>query len=80
MFENLETASPDAIYAIMAAVRADPRPHKIDLSIGVYHDRERRSPIMAAVRRYRLSCGVGGYHLRHPGTAIHPHGRCQSSV
>jgi aromatic-amino-acid transaminase len=50
MFENLETASPDAIYAVMAVVRADPRPHKIDLSIGVYHDRSRRSPIMAAVR------------------------------
>jgi aspartate/tyrosine/aromatic aminotransferase len=50
MFENLETASPDAIFAVVAAVRADPRPHKIDLSIGVYHDRERRTPIMAAVR------------------------------
>jgi aspartate aminotransferase len=50
MFETLETAAPDAIYAVMAAVRADPRPHKIDLSIGVYHDRERRTPIMAAVR------------------------------
>ncbi len=50
MFETLETASPDAIYAVMAAVRADPRPHKIDLSIGVYHDRARRTPIMAAVR------------------------------
>jgi len=50
MFENLEAASPDAIYAVMAAVSADPRPHKIDLSIGVYHDRERRTPIMAAVR------------------------------
>ena len=50
MFEKLETASPDAIYAVMAAVRADPRRHKIDLSIGVYHDRERRSPIMRAVR------------------------------
>jgi aspartate/tyrosine/aromatic aminotransferase len=50
MFETLETASPDAIYAVMAAVRADPRPGKIDLSIGVYHDRERRSPIMRAVR------------------------------
>jgi aspartate/tyrosine/aromatic aminotransferase len=50
MFETLETASPDAIYAVMAAVRADPRPHKIDLSIGVYHDRERRTPIMRAVR------------------------------
>jgi aromatic-amino-acid transaminase len=50
MFESLETAAPDAIFAVMAAVRADPRPHKIDLSIGVYHDRERRSPIMRAVR------------------------------
>jgi aspartate aminotransferase len=50
MFQTLETAAPDAIYAVMAAVRADPRPHKIDLSIGVYHDRERRTPIMAAVR------------------------------
>jgi aspartate/tyrosine/aromatic aminotransferase len=50
MFETLETASPDAIYAVMAAVRADPRPGKIDLSIGVYHDRERRSPIMRGVR------------------------------
>ncbi len=50
MFETLETAPPDAIYAVMAAVRADPRPDKIDLSIGVYHDRERRTPIMRAVR------------------------------
>jgi aromatic-amino-acid transaminase len=50
MFESLETAAPDAIFAVMAAVRADSRPHKIDLSIGVYHDRERRSPIMRAVR------------------------------
>ncbi|MGH6916078.1 MAG: aromatic amino acid transaminase, partial [Geminicoccaceae bacterium] len=50
MFETLEAASPDAIYAVMATVRADPRPHKIDLSIGVYHDRERRTPIMRAVR------------------------------
>jgi aspartate/tyrosine/aromatic aminotransferase len=50
MFETLETASPDAIFAVVAAARADPRPHKIDLSIGVYHDRARCSPIMAAVR------------------------------
>ncbi|HEX5079329.1 MAG TPA: amino acid aminotransferase [Geminicoccaceae bacterium] len=50
MFETVETPSPDAIYAVMAAVRADPRPGKIDLSIGVYHDRARRTPIMRAVR------------------------------
>jgi aromatic-amino-acid transaminase len=34
----------------MAGVRADPRPHKIDLSIGVYHDRSGQTPVMRAVR------------------------------
>ncbi|MEM7023157.1 MAG: amino acid aminotransferase, partial [Pseudomonadota bacterium] len=50
MFETLETAKPDPIFAVVAAVGGDQRPDKIDLSIGVYHDKEGRTPIMGAVR------------------------------
>ncbi len=43
MFESIEAAPRDAILGLSAAFREDPRPEKIDLSVGVYQD-EQGSP------------------------------------
>ena len=50
MFERLEPVVPDPILGLMAAYRADPDPHKVDLGIGVYRDERGDTPVLAAVR------------------------------
>jgi len=49
MFQQLSRLEPDPILGILAAYRADPRAHKIDLGVGVYQDEAGRTPIMRAV-------------------------------
>ena len=49
MFEQLSRLDPDPILGMLAAYRADPRAHKIDLGVGVYQDELGRTPIMRAV-------------------------------
>ena len=51
MFDRFPEPVADALHAVMARYRADPRPHKIDLGVGVYRDDSGVSPIMAAVRQ-----------------------------
>ena len=50
MFDRIAQPAGDALHAVMARYRADPRPDKLDLGVGVYRDETGRSPIMAAVR------------------------------
>ena len=50
MFEALTPPPPDGILALSAAYRADPRPGKLDLGVGVYKDAAGRTPIMRAVK------------------------------
>jgi aromatic-amino-acid transaminase len=50
MLETLAPQAPDTILELMALYRADPRPGKIDLGVGVYRDAEGRTPIMRAVK------------------------------
>ena len=50
MFEDLEALEADPILGVLLAYRADPRPEKIDLGIGIYKDSDGSTPIMAAVR------------------------------
>lgn len=50
MFQTLSPAVADPILSVAEAFRADPRPHKLDLGIGVYRDGQGRTPVMAAVR------------------------------
>jgi aromatic-amino-acid transaminase len=50
MFDRLAPDAPDAILALMAAFRDDPRPDKIDLGVGVFRDGSGQTPVMAAVR------------------------------
>lgn len=51
MFEKLNKAPADKIFALVAEYRADPRPEKIDLGIGVYKDEVGATPIMSAVKK-----------------------------
>ena len=50
MFHRLAPAPGDALHGVMARFRADPRPGKIDLGVGVYRDASGASPVMRAVR------------------------------
>ncbi len=50
MFEALQAPAPDKIMALAEAFRADDRPGKLDLGVGVYKDAEGRTPILRAVK------------------------------
>src|SRR5690606_19913660 len=50
MFEALQPSPPDKILSLIGLLRDDPRPHKIDLGVGVYRDSAGRTPVMRAVR------------------------------
>lgn len=51
MFEHLEPYPGDPILALVETFEADPRPHKVNLSIGIYFDEAGRIPMLEAVRR-----------------------------
>src|SRR5579863_5154001 len=51
MFERLEPGVQDTILGLMAAFRADPDPHKVDLGIGVYRDERGDTPVLPSVRQ-----------------------------
>lgn len=51
MFETLTPQPPDGILGLVAAYRADPRPDKIDLGVGVYKNADGVTPIMGAVKK-----------------------------
>ncbi|RMF38478.1 MAG: aspartate/tyrosine/aromatic aminotransferase [Alphaproteobacteria bacterium] len=50
MFEELTPQPPDKIIALLQMFRADQRPGKIDLGVGVYRDAEGRTPVMRAIK------------------------------
>lgn len=50
MFEDLKPAPADKILALIGLYRADPRPNKVDLGVGVYKDSAGNTPVMRAVR------------------------------
>jgi aspartate/tyrosine/aromatic aminotransferase len=50
MFEDLQPAPADKILALIGLCRADPRADKVDLGVGVYKDRDGKTPMMRAVR------------------------------
>ena len=51
MLGNLPAFSADGILKIKEQLQSDPRPHKIDLGVGVYKDASGATPIMRAVKR-----------------------------
>jgi aromatic-amino-acid transaminase len=50
-FSHLEPYAGDPILSLNEAYQADPRPHKINLSIGIYFDDAGRIPVLECVRR-----------------------------
>lgn len=50
MFDTLGATRSDALLALIGAFRADPRPQKIDIGVGVYRDDAGATPVMAAIR------------------------------
>ena len=50
LFDRLEAQPSDSLLAIIGMVKADPRPDKIDLGVGVYRDAGGTTPILRAVK------------------------------
>ena len=51
MFQHVEPFGGDPILSLNEDFQKDPRPHKINLSIGIYFDDEGRIPVMASVQQ-----------------------------
>ncbi|WP_119289336.1 aromatic amino acid transaminase [Azohydromonas sediminis] len=51
MFEHVEPYPGDPILALVETFHADPRPHKVNLSIGIYFDEAGRIPVLESVKR-----------------------------
>jgi aromatic-amino-acid transaminase len=49
MFKHLEPYAGDPILSLNEAFHADPRPHKVNLSIGIYFDDQGRLPVLGCV-------------------------------
>ncbi|SEJ15320.1 aromatic-amino-acid transaminase [Sphingobium sp. AP50] len=50
LFDALRPQAPDALLGLITAFRADPRPDKIDLGVGVFRDDHGATPVMRAVK------------------------------
>ena len=50
MFEHVQPYAGDPIFALVDAFNADPRPQKVNLSIGIYFDEQGRLPVLPSVQ------------------------------
>jgi aromatic-amino-acid transaminase len=50
MFAHVEPFAGDPILALVEVFHADPRPHKVNLSIGIYFDEQGRIPVLPSVQ------------------------------
>jgi aspartate/tyrosine/aromatic aminotransferase len=50
MLERIEAAPKDAILGLTETFKADPRPEKINLSVGVYQDENGKTPLLECVQ------------------------------
>ena len=51
LFDRLDEQKPDALLQLIALCRADPRPEKIDVGVGVYRDAAGNTPILRSVKK-----------------------------
>ncbi|WP_065649686.1 MULTISPECIES: amino acid aminotransferase [Pantoea] len=51
MFESISAAPADPILGLADLFRADDRPHKINLGIGVYKDETGKTPVLTSVKK-----------------------------
>ena len=61
MFEHVQPYAGDPIFALVDAFNADPRPAKVNLSIGIYFDEQGRLPVLPSVMQAeaRILAAVG---------------------
>lgn len=69
MLATLATVSPDPLWGLTAAFRADPRPDKVDLVVGVYRDETGQTPVMAAVKTAEERLAAMGVSKAYRGLA-----------
>ncbi len=50
MFQHVQPYAGDPIFALVDAYNADPRPAKVNLSIGIYFDEQGRLPVLPSVQ------------------------------
>ena len=50
MFQHVAPFAGDPIFALVDAHNADPRPHKVNVSIGIYFDDDGNIPVLPSVR------------------------------
>ena len=60
MFQHIEPYAGDPILGLNEAFQKDARPHKINLSIGIYFDNEGRIPVFESVRRAEQAIVAAG--------------------
>ena len=60
VFEHIEPYAGDPIFALVDAFMADPRPHKVNLGIGIYFDEQGRLPVLESVRRAEAKALAAG--------------------
>ena len=68
LFSALEAAPADPILGVTAQFAADPRPEKVNLSVGVYLDEEGRIPVLDVVHEEELA--MARQRQPHAYTAI----------
>ncbi len=78
MFEHIEPYAGDPILSLNEAFQNDPRPHKINLSIGIYFDNDGRIPMLESVRRAELQIVEAGGPK--PYQAIEGAANCRTEV
>lgn len=49
-FSHIEPAPPDPILGLQQAFHADPRPHKVDLGVGIFKTADLKMPVMECVK------------------------------
>ncbi|WP_157270778.1 amino acid aminotransferase [Azohydromonas aeria] len=72
MFQHLEPYAGDPILGLNEQFQTDPRPHKVNLSIGIYFDDAGRIPVLESVRRAEsqlLEAGAPKSYLPIEGAA-----------
>jgi aromatic-amino-acid transaminase len=60
MFEHVEPFPGDPILALVEVYNADPRPHKVNLGIGIYFDDEGRIPVLECVQQAEARVSAEG--------------------
>jgi len=78
MFQHIEPYAGDPILGLIVAYQKDPRPHKINLSIGIYFDDAGRIPVLESVRRAETQ--IVEANGPKPYQAIEGAANCRSAV